>query len=117
MLRVAAQNIVRRPLRAGLLGLSVALAVGVGFAGFVGGWALRDGVATSFSRMGADILVVPAGALVNLTSTLLTVQPTESELDSALAVQIRDIPGVGNVAAQRVVRAQAEGRTIKPYCI
>jgi putative ABC transport system permease protein len=84
MLRVAAQNIVRHPLRAGLLGLSVTLAVGVGFAGFVGGWALRDGVATSFSRMGADILVVPAGALVNLTSTLLTVQPTESELDSAL---------------------------------
>jgi putative ABC transport system permease protein len=112
MLRVAAQNIVRRPLRAGLLGLSVTLAVGVGFAGIVGGWALRDGVATSFSRMGADILVVPAGALVNLTSTLLTVQPTESELDSSLAAQIRDIPGVGNVAPQRVVRAQAEGRTI-----
>ena len=116
MLRVAAQNIVRHPLRAGLLGLSVTLAVGVGFAGFVGGWALRDGVATSFSRMGADILVVPAGALVNLTSTLLTVQPTESELDSALAAQIRDIPGVGNVAPQRVVRARG-GANNKPYCV
>ena len=42
MLRVAAQNILRRPLRAGLLGLSVTLAVGVGFAGFVGGWALAQ---------------------------------------------------------------------------
>jgi putative ABC transport system permease protein len=109
MLRVAAQNIVRRPLRAGLLGLSVTLAVGVGFAGFVGGWALRDGVGTSFSRMGADIVVVPAGALVNLTSTLLTVQPTESELEAGLAAEIGNIPGVGNVAPQRVVRAQAEG--------
>jgi len=112
MFRVAAQNIGRRLLRAVLLGLSVTLAVGVGFAGFVGGWALRDGVITSFSRMGADIVVVPAGALVNLTTTLLTVQPTESELDSGLAAQIRSIPGVGNVAPQRVVRARAEGRTI-----
>jgi putative ABC transport system permease protein len=112
MFRVAAQNMARRPLRAALLGLSVTLAVGVGFAGFVGGWALRDGVVTSFSRMGADIVVVPAGALVNLTSTLLTVQPTETELDLGLAAQIRNIPGVGNVAPQRVVRAQAEGRAI-----
>ena len=112
LFRLAAQNIGRRRLRALLLGLSVMLAVGVGFASFTGGWALRSGVATSFSRMGADIVVVPLGTLINITSTLLTVQPTEQELDGGLANRLRAIPGVGVVAPQRIVRAQADGRAI-----
>ena len=33
------------------------LGVGVGFASFVAGWALRSGMATSLSRMGADLVV------------------------------------------------------------
>ena len=112
LFRLAAENIGRRRLRALLLGLSVMLAVGVGFASFTGGWALRGGVVTSFSRMGADIVVVPLGTLVNITSTLLTVQPTEQELDGGLAERLRAMPGVGVVAPQRVLRAQAEGRAI-----
>ena len=112
LFRLAAQNIGRRRLRALLLGLSVMLAVGVGFASFTGGWALRSGVATSFSRMGADIVVVPLGTLINITSTLLTVQPTEQELDGGLANRLRAIPGVGLVAPQRIVRAQADGHAI-----
>ncbi|MGC2221900.1 MAG: ABC transporter permease, partial [Methylocella sp.] len=112
LFRLAAQNIGRRRVRALLLGLSVMLVVGVGFASFTGGWALRSGVATSFARMGADIVVVPLGTLVNITSTLLTVQPTEQELDGGLAKRLRAIPGVGVVAPQRIVRAQADGRAI-----
>ena len=112
LFRLAAQNIGRRRLRALLLGLAVMLAVGVAFASFTGGWALRGGVVTSFSRMGADIVVVPIGTLVNITSTLLTVQPTDQELDIGLADRLRAIPSVGLVAPQRIVRAQVEGRTI-----
>ena len=112
LFRLAAQNIGRRRLRALLLGLAVMLAVGVAFASFTGGWALRGGVVTSFSRMGADIVVVPLGTLVNITSTLLTVQPTDQELDIDLADRLRAIPSVGLVAPQRIVRAQVEGRTI-----
>jgi putative ABC transport system permease protein len=112
LFRLGAQNIGRRRLRALLLGLSVMLAVGVGFASFTGGWALRSGVATSFSRMGADIAVVPLGTLINITSTLLTVQPTEQELDGGLAKRLRAIPGISVVAPQRIVRAQADGHAI-----
>ena len=112
LFRLAAQNIGRRRLRALLLGLAVMLAVGVAFASFTGGWALRGGVVTSFSRMGADIVVVPIGTLVNITSTLLTVQPTDQELDIDLADRLRAIPNVGLVAPQRIVRAQVDGRTI-----
>ena len=112
LFRLAAQNIGRRRLRALFLGIAVMLAVGVGFASFTAGWALRGGIATTFSRMGADLVVVPFGTLVNITSTLLTVQPTEQELDAGLADRLRAIPGVGRVAPQRIVRAQANGRII-----
>jgi hypothetical protein len=92
LFRLAAQNIGRRRLRALFLGIAVMLAVGVGFASFTAGWALRGGISTTFSRMGADLVVVPFGTLVNITSTLLTVQPTEQELDAGLADRLRAIP-------------------------
>jgi len=112
LLRLAAQNVGRRLLRSVFLGLAVMIAVGVGFSGAVLGWALRDGVTTSFSRMGADLVIVPYGALVNITSTLLTVQPTELELDESIGERLRAAPGVAKVAPQRLVRAGVEGRAI-----
>jgi putative ABC transport system permease protein len=112
LLRLAAQNVGRRLLRSLFLGLAVMIAVGVVFSGAVLGWALRDGVTTSFSRMGADLVVVPQGALVNITSTLLTVQPTDLDLDASLGETLRALPGVAKVAPQRLVRAGVEGRAI-----
>ena len=109
---LAAQNVGQRRARAVLLGLAIMLAVGVGYASFTVGAALRVGVATSFSRMGADMAVVPYGTLVNITSSLLTVQPTDLELDGNLADQLRAIPGIAHVAPQRLVRADADGRPI-----
>ena len=88
------------------------IAVGVGFSGA----GLRLGAArgrhTSFSRMGADLVIVPQGALVNITSTLLTVQPTDLDLDESLGETLRAVPGVAKVAPQRLVRAGVEGRAI-----
>jgi putative ABC transport system permease protein len=112
LLRLAAQNVGRRRLRALFLGLSVTMTVGVGFAAFVTGWSLRDGIATSFSRMGADLVVVPVDTLVNITSTLLTVQPTDQEFDASLGEKLWTIPGIAQVAPQRIVRAEVEGRPI-----
>jgi putative ABC transport system permease protein len=112
LLRLAAQNVGRRLLRSLFLGLAVMIAVGVVFSGAVLGWALRDGVTTSFSRMGADLVVVPQGALVNITSTLLTVQPTDLDLDGSLGETLSALPGIAKVAPQRLVRAGVEGRAI-----
>src|SRR5262249_46974505 len=110
LIRLAAQNVGRRRLRAILLGVAVMLGVGIGFASFVAGWALRAGIARSFSRMGADLVVVPRATLVNITASLLTVQPTDEILAADLAERIAAIPGVGGVAPQRIVPALVEGR-------
>jgi putative ABC transport system permease protein len=107
---MAAQNVGRRRLRAVFLGLAVMLGTGVGFASFVAGWALRAGMATSFSRMGADLVVVPRAALVNITSSLLTVQPTSETLPAGLAKSLGAIEGVSQVASQRIVPMLVDGQ-------
>ncbi len=109
LIRLAAQNVGRRRLRAFLLGIAVMLGVGVGFAGFVTGWALSEGIAASLARMGADLLVVPRGTLVNITSSLLTVQPTEATLSADLANALAAMPGVARLAPQRLVSSLVDG--------
>jgi putative ABC transport system permease protein len=111
LIRLAAQNVARHRWRAIFLGLAVMLGVGIGFAGFVAGSALRQGIATSFSRMGADLVVVPRATLVNITASLLTVQPTDETLPADLANRIAAVPGIAAVAPQRIVPALVEGRT------
>ena len=53
--------------------------------------------------MGADLVVVPRETLVNITSSLLTVQPTNSSLDSGMAKSLAAIPGIARVAPQLIV--------------
>jgi len=69
-------------------------------------------MARSFSRMGADLLVVPRATLVNITASLLTVQPTDETLSADLAQRIAAISGVAQVAPQRVVPALVEGHNV-----
>jgi putative ABC transport system permease protein len=111
--RLAAQTLSRRRLRVFLLALSVAMAVGVGLASLVLGWSIRDGISTDFSRMGADMIVVPRDTLVNITSSLLTVQPTDESMEAALTGKLAKIPGVERVAPQRLVSAMVEGQQYK----
>jgi putative ABC transport system permease protein len=111
LIRLAAQNVARRRLRAIFLGAAVMLGVGIGFASFVAGWALSEGMATSFSRMGADLVIVPRATLVNITASLLTVQPTDETLPAELGPRIAAVAGVAWVAPQRIVPALIEGQT------
>jgi putative ABC transport system permease protein len=111
LVRLAAQNVGRRRARAIFLGIAVMISVGIGFASFVAGWALRAGMAASFARMGADLVVVPRGTLVNITSSLLTVQPTDQTVDAGLAKSLSSIPGVAQVSPQRIVPMLVDGRT------
>ena len=100
-LRLAVQNLGRRPVRAFLLALTVAVSVGALFTTFVVKRAIQDSMVLGFSRMGADLLIVPRDTLVNLTPALLTVEPTPYTLDASVADEVARLPGVEAVAPQR----------------
>jgi len=100
-LRLAVQNLGRRPARAFLLALTVAASVGAVFTTLVVKRVIQDSMVLGFSRMGADLLIVPRDTLVNLTPALLTVEPTPYTLDARVADEVARLPGVEVVAPQR----------------
>lgn len=99
--RLAVQNLGRRPARTAMLALTVAVGVAAVFTAVTLRRAIEDSMAVGFSRMGADLLVVPRETRVNLTSALLTVEPTPHTLDAGLADEVGRLPGVDLVAPQR----------------
>jgi putative ABC transport system permease protein len=100
--RLAIQNLGRRPTRTSLLVLAVALGTGAVFASLTVAEGIRASVEVGFSRMGADLIVVPQETLVNITSALLTVQPTDATFDASVIDQISAIAGVARTEPQRV---------------
>jgi putative ABC transport system permease protein len=93
-LRLAAQHLRRRPVRAVLLALAVALGGGAGFSAAVLRAAIHENMTVTMSRMGADLIVVPRGTNVNLAAALLTVEPTDRTLDAVTARAVSQLPGV-----------------------
>ncbi len=102
--RLALQNLLRRPTRTVMLLLAVGLGTGAVFASFIVARGIEASMEQSFARMGADLVVVPAGAMVNITSALLTVQPTDATLDARLLDEIQQLSGVAQVAPQTIYR-------------
>lgn len=103
-LRMALQNAQRRPTRTIMLLLAVALGTAAVFASYT----VAKGVATSteqsFARMGADLIVVPEKAMVNITSALLTVQPTDETIAPSAIREIAALDGVAQVSPQTIYR-------------
>jgi putative ABC transport system permease protein len=85
-----------------MLVLAVAISTGVVFASFTVARGIEASMALSFARMGADLVVVPEDAMVNITSALLTVQPTDATIDARLLDEISHINGVAQVAPQTI---------------
>jgi putative ABC transport system permease protein len=107
--RLAVQNLGRRPARTAMLSLTVAVGVAAVFTAFTLRHAIHDSLDVGFSRMGADFLVVPRETRVNLTSALLTVEPTPHTLDARLAEEVSRLPGVDRVAPQRYYHLRLGG--------
>ncbi len=101
---MALQNLMRRPTRTFMLVLAVALGTGAVFASFTVAHGIEASMSQSFSRMGADLIVVPEDAMVNITSALLTVQPTESTIDAQVMEEIVHLDGVAQVAPQTIYK-------------
>lgn len=86
----------------------MALGCGVVFAGTVLMRSIDRSMAVGFTRLGADLMVVPEGALTNITAALLVVEPTDLVLDAGL-LDRAGIASLGRVAAQKVVRVARSG--------
>ena len=105
---LALQNLGRRRARSFLLIATVAIGSGVVFTGATLMRSIDDSMAVGFTRLGADMMVAPEGALTNITAALLTVEPTDLVLDADALSKVR-LASIGRVAPQKIVRVEHSG--------
>lgn len=105
---LALQNLARRKTRTGLLLMAVAISSAIVFAGAVLIRSIDTSMAVGFSRLGADLMVVPADTLTNITAALLVVEPTERTVGADL-LDRADLSGIGRAAPQRIYRTDRSG--------
>src|SRR5215831_7121376 len=107
--RLALQNLGRRKTRTLLLLAAVAICSGAVFTGAVLMRSIETSMAVGFTRLGADMLIVPAGTLTNITAALLTAEPTELTLDDGMLPRLAELKGVRKIAPQLIFRTDASG--------
>lgn len=105
---LALQNLGRRKARSLLLIMAVAVASGVVFTGATLMRSIDSSMAVGFTRLGADMMLVPEGALTNITAALLTVEPTDLVLDQDLFARA-GIASVSRAAPQKIARVEHSG--------
>ena len=105
---LALQNLGRRRARSFLLIAAVAVASGVVFTGATLMRSIDRSMEIGFTRMGADMMVAPEGALTNITAALLTVEPTDLVLDADLFAKAA-IASVRRAAPQKIARIEHSG--------
>jgi putative ABC transport system permease protein len=105
---LALQNLGRRRARSFLLIAAVAIGSGVVFTGATLMRSIDDSMAVGFTRLGADLMVAPEGALTNITAALLTVEPTDLVLDADALSRV-PLASIGRAAPQKIVRVGHSG--------
>jgi putative ABC transport system permease protein len=106
---LALQNLGRRKARTLLLLAAVAICSGAVFTGAVLMQSIESSMSVGFTRLGADMLVVPAGTLTNITAALLTAEPTDLTLDEHVLKGLETLKGVQKAAPQLIFRTDASG--------
>jgi putative ABC transport system permease protein len=104
---LALQNLGRRKARTLLLLAAVAICSGAVFTGAVLMRSIETSMDVGFTRLGADMLVVPGGTLTNITAALLTAEPTDLTLDDAMLGRLASLKGVRRIAPQLIFRTDA----------
>ena len=106
---LALQNLGRRKARTLLLLAAVAVCSGAIFTGAVLMLSIETSMAVGFTRLGADMLVIPSGTLTNITAALLTAEPTDLTLDTSVLPRLERLKGVRKAAPQLIFRTDASG--------
>lgn len=100
LVALALQNLRRKPFRACSLALAVAVGCGAVFSTATLMLGVERSLALGFSRLGADLLVVPKGTLVNIRAALLTGEPSALYMKREVLDEVLKLQGVGRVAPQ-----------------
>jgi putative ABC transport system permease protein len=107
LINLALQNLGRRKARTLLLFAAVAICAGSVFTGAVLMRSIERSMDVGFTRLGADMLVVPEGTMTNITAALLTAEPTDLTLDAGMLGRLSRIKGVGQIEPQLIFRTDA----------
>jgi len=106
---LALQNLGRRKARTLLLLAAVAICSGAVFTGAVLMKSIENSMDVGFTRLGADMLVIPEGTLTNITAALLTAEPTDLTLDRGMLDRLAGLKGVRRTAPQLIFRTDLSG--------
>ena len=106
---LALQNLGRRKARTLLLVAAMTVCSGALLTGAVLMRSIEASMAIGFTRLGADMLIVPTGTLTNITTALLTAEPTELTLDGEMLPHLTALKGVRKTAPQLIFRTDASG--------
>src|SRR5882672_772223 len=108
LISLALQNLGRRKARSLLLIAAVAIGSAVVFTGATLMRSIDNSMAVGLTRMGADMMVVPEGALTNITAALLVIEPSALVLDADIFSKA-GLASVKRAAPQKIVRVEHSG--------
>lgn len=100
LLRLSTYNLMRNPGRSAVAILSVLLAAGTAFAGGLISTGVNHALTVGMSRLGADLMVVPRGAVGGTHTALVMGEPVAFYMDGSITEQVRAVPGVAAASPQ-----------------
>jgi putative ABC transport system permease protein len=106
---MAIADAIRRPWRLGLLAAGIAVAGAATFGALAFQTAIGRSLERSLLRLGADALVLPANVIANLTSAILTAEPSSATLPPETVARIAALPIVEGAAGQRTLQLPDAG--------
>lgn len=105
--RLACRNLLRNPGRTLAVMLGVLLVAGTAYAGGLISLGVRHAVTTGLDRLGADLMVVPAGAVAQTHTALVMGEPVAFYMDGGLVAKVASMDGVRAVSPQVFVESMA----------
>lgn len=107
LLKLSLLNLLRKPGRSVGAVLGVILAAGTAFAGGLIALGVNHSVQVGMDRLGADLMVVPKGAVPSTHTALVMGEPVSFYMPKTTADQVAAVAGVSQVTPQVYVETMA----------